>query len=309
MGSSLRGSRELARGTGAMLLATGAVIALIREATGGSWNDFDRMLVILAPAALLYALALELDRPAALARGGPGGAIQLVTAVLLIPIALELFLTWSGAGHGDLATAAVFALTALLAAVGALRIGVPYAMLLAALAALVTWLALWDLILGNPSTNTVRWLLAVGSAVLLATGIPLARGDRLGGAEIAIAGGLGALGAGAIGVVVGGVEAAFAQLGGGGFIHIHTNGAQHFGWDLYLVIVSVGLGWMGARLRARGLGYVGGVGLAVVSLSVGLRITHLEHGGSIGHDLGAWPIVLVAVGLLGVLAPVFAARE
>jgi hypothetical protein len=292
-----------------MLLATGALMALIREASGSSWNDFDRMLVILAPVALLYALALELGRPAAVSRGGPGGAIQLVTAVLLTPIGLELFLTWSGAGHGDLATAAVFAITALLGAAGALRIGVPYAMLLAALSSLVTWLALWDLIIGHPSTDTVRWLLAVGSALLLAIGVPLARGDRLGGAEIAIAGGIGAISAGAIGVVVGGVQAVFGQIGEGGLIHIHTNGAQHFGWDLYLVTVSVGLGWLGAKLRARGLGYVGGVGLAVVSVSVGLRITHLEHGGSISHDLGTWPIVMLAVGLVALLAPVYASRE
>ncbi|HEX5223826.1 MAG TPA: hypothetical protein VFW29_01735 [Solirubrobacteraceae bacterium] len=309
MRSSWRDTRELTRGSGAMLLATGALVALIREASGGSWNDFDRMLVILAPAILLYLLALELERPGSVRRGGPGGAIQLVIAVLLTPVALELFLTWSGAGHGNLVSVVLFALTALLAAVGALRIGVPYAMLLSALFALVAWLLLWDLILGHPSTGTVRWLLAVGSALMLATGIPLARGDRLGGAEIAIAGGIGAIGAGAIGVVVGAVDSVFAQLGGDRLLHFQTNGAQHFGWDLYLVIVSVGLGWLGSRLRVRGLGYVGGAGLAVASLSVGLRITHLEHGGSIGHDLGTWPIVLVAVGLLALLAPPFFARE
>jgi hypothetical protein len=46
-----------------------------------------------------------------------------------------------------------------------------------------------------------------------------------------------------------------------GLFAIHTNGLQHFGWDVYLLILSLGLVWVGSRVRARGLGYVGGVGL------------------------------------------------
>jgi hypothetical protein len=312
MRSSSRDARELVRGCGALLLAAGALVALIREAPAGSgWNDFDRLLVILAPASLLYALALELDRRGRVPRGGPGGAIQLVTAVLLTPVALELFLQWSGAGHGDLLTAAVFAVTAVLAATGALRIDVPYAMLLAALSALLTWLLLWSKILGNPSADTIRWLLVVGSALLLAIGVPLARGSRLGGAEIAIAGGIAAVGAGVIGVVIGAVVAAFVDVfPSSNVVHLVSgNAVQHFGWDLYLLIVSLALAWLGSQLPARGLGYVGGFGLAAAVLSLGLRITHLEHGGPVGHTLGAWPIVLLALGLLALLAPVFAARD
>jgi hypothetical protein len=92
-------------------------------------------------------------------------------------------------------------------------------------------------------------------------------------------------------------------------IAIHTNGLQHFGWDLYLLIVSLGLVWVGSRVRARGLGYVGGVGLVAFLISVSAQITRLESGRPRTGGVVGWPLALLIVGVLGLAAPVLCRRE
>jgi hypothetical protein len=84
---------------------------------------------------------------------------------------------------------------------------------------------------------------------------------------------------------------------------IHTNGLQHFGWDLYLLIVSLGLVWVGSRVHARGLGYVGGFGLLAFLISVSAQITRLESGRAPTTSVVGWPLALLIVGVLGLAAP------
>jgi len=99
-----------------------------------------------------------------------------------------------------------------------------------------------------------------------------------------------------------------ALSGNHGLLGIHS-GLQHFGWDLYLLVVSLLLVWVGSRVKARGLGYVGGFGLLAFAISVGLQITRIEGGHGVGHSLLGWPVVLVALGLLALFAPVVSSRR
>jgi hypothetical protein len=93
------------------------------------------------------------------------------------------------------------------------------------------------------------------------------------------------------------------------FVAIHTNGLQHFGWDLYLLIVSLGLVWVGSRVHARGLGYVGGFGLLAFLISVSAQITRLESGRAPAAGVVGWPLALLIIGVLGVAAPALYRRE
>jgi hypothetical protein len=89
----------------------------------------------------------------------------------------------------------------------------------------------------------------------------------------------------------------------------HTSGLQHFGWDLYLLVVSLVLVWVGARVRARGLGYVGGVGLLAFLISTGVQVTRLETGGEPTASIVGWPLALLIMGVAGLAAPVLYRRD
>jgi hypothetical protein len=90
---------------------------------------------------------------------------------------------------------------------------------------------------------------------------------------------------------------------------IHTNGLQHFGWDLYLLVVSLALVWVGSRVRVRGLGYVGGVGLLAFLFSVGDQVTRLESGHARTASIVGWPLALLIIGFVGLAAPTLYRRE
>jgi hypothetical protein len=250
-------------------------------------------------------------------------------------------------------SAGVFTLTGMLAAYGARRARVPYAALLAGLALLVAWLIVWGRILNHPSADTYRWLLVAGATLLLLLAARLARASAIGASEIATAGGISAVAAGMLGVIVGsfvGVfrefsktihesgsieessSSSFSSSSGPHITHVspsphlphiypsaqipssphvfpnsltaHVSGLQHFGWDLYLLIASLALVWIGSRARVRGLGYVGAAGLLVFLVSVGAQITRLEAGRGPTHGIVGWPLALLIVGVVGLAAPV-----
>lgn len=262
----------------------------------------------------------------------------MVAALLLAPLALFEFLAWAGASTKHLLyNAGVFAVTGLLAGYGARRARAPYAALLAGLALLVAWLLVWGQILNHPSADTYRWLLVAGAALLLVASAVLARASAIGAGEVAIAGGLAAVAAGVYGVIVGSFVAAFRSIttviassgatlpssrGSVVGIHrlgrprppvelvrVHTSGLQHFGWDLYLLVVSLALVWVGSRARVRGLGYVGGVGLLAFIVSVGAQLTRLESGRAPTGSIVGWPLVLLIIGVACLAAPALYRRE
>jgi hypothetical protein len=250
----------------------------------------------------------------------------LVTAALLSPVAMLALLNWLGVDNNKWSVqAAVAVATALLAFAGARRARAPYAVLIAGLALLVAWLIVWSKIVDHPSTGDYRWFLACGAVLLFAAAAGLAASGSLGVGEMTIAGAIGAVLAGAIGIIVGGFaslalagarsirgspgsEQTSETLFNHGLLGIHS-GLQDFGWDLYRLVVSLLLVWVGSRVKARGLGYVGGVGLLAFAISVGLQVAKVEGGHSPGHSLLGWPVILVALGLLALLAPVMSSRR
>ena len=234
-----------------------------------------------------------------------------------------LLLRWLGADtNNGLWQAVVFAITALLAAYGCRRARVAYAALFAALFALLTWLALWSRSLGQPIARH-RTRPARGRRRAAAAGAAgLARRHAIGAGETATAGGIAAVVAGDGGCFRGSVRgflqrpsspATKARLGKGRPGRLpdqgYTSGLQSFGWDLYLLLVSLALVWLAARTRVRGLGYVGAAGLLTFIISVGLQVTRLEAGQLPVHSLGGWPIVLVVLGALALIVPAFARGE
>jgi hypothetical protein len=310
------------RSVGGVLFAAGAVVLLVRKSGHNEWSDFEQLLAVLIPAAVLYLLALGLVEGIPSQDARPWQSVLMVVAILLSPLVLIEFLRWVGASTNDaLYEAGVFAVTGLLAGYAAQRARTPYAALLAGLAFLVAWLLVWGKILDHPSAGTYRWLLVVAAALLMAVAVALARRNEIGAGEVATAGGLAAVAAGVFGVVVGafvGLFRSITALGGSASsslsaqhlnsLSVHTSGLQHFGWDLYLLIVSLALMWTGSRWRVRGLGYVAAAGLLGFVISVGADITRVESGRAASHSVG-WPLALLLVGFAGLAAPALYRRD
>lgn len=320
--------RDLLRSAGGLLLAAGAVLLLLREPEHHHhWGHFAATLIVLLPAAVLYVLGLGVLEPSR-DRAEPAQSVLLVLAILLAPIALLELLQWVGASlHHLLYVAVVFAVTGLLAGYAAQRASAAYAALLGALAILVSWLLVWDKVIGHPSPNTIRWLLVAAAVILALSAVWLLRREAVGAGEVATVAGLAGISAGLLGVVLGlfvGVARSAIGLAGltsssssrlesagngesplGGpaarLVH-HVSGLQRLGWDVYLLVVSVALVWIGSRARVRGLGYVGGLGLFAFLVSAGAQVTRLEAGRRLATGIGGWPLVLLILGVVGLAA-------
>ncbi|HEV7162675.1 MAG TPA: hypothetical protein VGN25_05425 [Solirubrobacteraceae bacterium] len=326
MSASRREFGDLLRSGGGVLLAAGAVALLARKPGGHEWSHLGRLLIVFSPAAALYIMAITDVQGGERDTDEPWRSVLLVTAVLLGLTAMFVLLAWIGVGSQSFPRAGAFAAAGLLAGYGAHRAHVPFGALLAALASLVAWLTIWSKVL-HPSADTLRILLIAGGALLLLGSVALRRAEAIGAGELATVGGGAVVAAGVLGVVIGFFAVAFNGLvsitGSAGVVssssssgtstrslliprsahgrdseglpHL-TNGIQHFGWDLYLLVVSVVLLWVGSRSRNRGLGYVGGIGILAFLLSVGTQLTRTENGQSPSTTIVGWPLALVVVG-------------
>ena len=256
-----------------------------------------------------------------------------VAAVLLTLLALFKFLDWVGAStHHLLYDAAVLVVTGVVAAVGARRARAPYLMLLAAFALLGAWMLLWIKVFPDPSGNTVRWLLLGGGVALLLVSALVDLAGEIGAGEIATAGALGVVAAGILGVFVSAFSALFlgivapasvtsVSVGPAGKHVVHTqetvppafgghlSGSQTTGWDVYLLVVSLGLIVVAARSRRRGLGYVGVLGIVLFLVSTAAQLGRTSSGHGPSHSLLVWPLVLVLLGVAGLAAPLLRRRE
>ena len=295
------------RAVGGMLLAAGAIVVLARRGTGHHpWSDFELLLTVVVPTAVLFALAIIGRSGRTAGPADPARAVLMVSAVLLSPLALFQFLVWAGVGtHHQLPDAAVLAVTAAIAIAGARRAGTPYAVFLAGLSLLGAWTLVLLKILHPASADDVRWTLLSGGAVLTLGAGAMSLADVAGRAEIATAGGLGMVVAGLQGILVGAVGGFFSEglLGAA-----HVPGGQTTGWDVYLLVVSLAFSWGGARARLRGPSYVGAFGLLVFVIGVATQAARVQAGHTPSHSLLGWPLVLVLLGIAGLLAP-FARRR
>jgi hypothetical protein len=292
-------SGDLLRSIGGLLLASGAIALEIRKSS--SWSVGGRTLVVLIPAVVLYALALDLvgePQRGPQVDAEPWQSVLAVLAVILNSIWLVLFFRWAGL-HGSLVVIGGLGLTCISAWYAAWRANVRFAALLGALDIVVAWLALWNKLLGYQSGNTNRWLLMIIGAVLVAAAVGLARRGRREASELVTAAGVAGVLAASAGVFIDLVGFSFNRVvRAAGLAHSvgGFNARQNFFWDLLLLLIAVGLIAYGSRARVRGPGYIGGAGLFVFLFSIGLQVSARISGRPVSGTALGWPLALLLIG-------------
>jgi hypothetical protein len=290
--------RQVLRTVGGLLLGSGMLVVFIRrsDAFPDPWGDLALLLVLLAPCVFLYATGMLGARATGV--WSPWHGVFLIFGTLLVAPVLFQFLEWVGGDTGaPLNVAWIFLVTAIAGAAAAVAAGVRYTLLLASLALIVAWLALWDEILTDgvfAEVGTLRWLLVAIGAVLLLLGAGArmaggAQEAQAPGNELLTGGGLAAVGAGAI---------SFAALYTATVPGAVPSAQPTVFWDAYLLVVSVGAIVLAASLGVRGLAYAGAVGLAIFTLLVGLDLDDDQPAGKV---LG-WPLIVLVVGAVAFLA-------
>ncbi|MDX6616206.1 MAG: hypothetical protein QOD60_1297 [Solirubrobacterales bacterium] len=286
-------TRDALRKIGGLLVGLGALMILIRKSQ--DWGDFPLFLVLAIPAVLLYGLGVNTVRDTGEVR--PWQAVYTVFGLILVPFALTRFVNLIGGSAGaDLNVFWVFAVTAGLGVYAGHVVGVRFGLLAASIAAIVSWTALWDKILGDQGINghigTYRGLLGVLAILLLIAGIRLwrATADKVEGqrkfSEFLTGAGIAAvLGCGL------GISTLLTLF------PIPFTGGNPIGtsalWDVLLLVVSIALVGLGSNMGVRGPVYVGAIGLLLFLLIAGLDLNskppHPTH-------LGLWPLILLIGG-------------
>jgi hypothetical protein len=108
---------------------------------------------------------------------------------------------------------------------------------------------------------------------------------------------------GLIGVLTG-LGGAFGGLFPGG-----TDGeGQSVVWDIWLLLISLGLVAYGAVMHARGPAYVGFVGLFAFALLQGFEVNARLEGDEPDMSFAGWPLVLLLIGAVAMAAGVIGRR-
>jgi hypothetical protein len=262
-----------------------------------AWSDEALLLVLAVPFALLYGLGM-----AGRASGRdaePWQSTFLVFGTILAPFVLfQLLAVLGGDANDSIHSVWIFAVTGVLGVAATLYAGATQAAGFGALALIVAWLAFWDEVLGNPSGDTIRWLLVAVAAIYVVAAIVL---DRVGfklGAGLITAAGLATGMAGTLG--------AFGVLGLVGplpvpgptarTVEAATAGA---GWDAFLLVTSIALVAFSARTGRRGPGLVGAAGIIAFIVIVGAQVGDALAGNADPAASG-WPLLLLIAGGAGV---------
>jgi hypothetical protein len=285
--------RPVLRSLAGLLLGIGFLTVAIRRDSadifGSSWGGGAIFVTFLIPCAILLGAGLLSPRSAT---ASPWQTVYVVFGLILLPLTLAQLVNWV-ASEGDAGNALniawIFGLTALVGLYAGIVANVRYALLITALAIIVSWLGFWDQIVSGhlgDHTTTLRWLLVIIAVLLFGLG-GMAR-DR--GSDVITGAALAAIGAGAISFL--GIYAAnpFAAVP-------HANAS--FFWSLELLLVSLGAIMVAAGGRARGPAYAGALGLAFFTGIVGLDLAHPE---SPDGTLLGWPLALLIVGGLALAA-------
>jgi hypothetical protein len=310
--------RDILRIAGSVLLAAGVFALLIRK--GEDWSDFPILLVLGIPCALFYGLgigALRLGpgddvrddvavRDPAADRVGVADrvalpawrAVCLVLGIIFVAFTLEQLVQTIG-GDPDKSgwVFIIFLATAAAAAYAAFVHGLRYGALLAGLALIVSWIALWDAIV-DPSATAIRWLFLIIGAGLAVAALRLHGDDRREAPELVTAAGIAGLAAGVTALfVLGGalVGGAFASAFGAE-PDLAGGSQQGDEWNVFLLILAVALIWYGARAPWRGPAYVGTIALIVFIVAVGTDVAALFDGDEPGDGVIGWPLLLLALG-------------
>ena len=293
--------RDALRIAGSVVIAAGIFVLLIRK--GNDWADFPLLLVVGIPCALFYGLGIGALRfgPADETRGeglAAWRAVALVLGIVFVAATVsQLIETIGGDTNKSGWVFVIFLITAAAAWYAASAHGLPYGALLAGLAAIISWIALWDALV-EPSATTVRWLFVVIGALLAAAAFAMHSSGRREGPELVTAAGVAGLAAGVtalfavFGALLGSaVASAFGQepdLSGGI--------QQRQEWDVFLLLLALVLIWYGARAAWRGPVYVGAAALLAFVISAGSDIASLVQGEEASTDVVGWPLLLLVLG-------------
>jgi hypothetical protein len=281
---------------GGVLFAVGATILFARK--GNDWAAFPLLIVVAVPCAVVFGLGAL----GALATGEVARwhAVLMVAGVFLSVLAFGQL--WDTVGVNTDSSGfwfLTFACVAGLAAFASFGVGAAYQALLAALAGIATWLFFFDMILDDPGATAFRWLLLVLCLVYAAVAFALRGREAPQAPEFVTAAGIAGVSVGLIGVIAG----AGGALGSLFFGGAPAEGeGQSFIWDLWLLLISLGLVAYGALVHARGPAYVGFLGLLAFALMQGAEVNALLEGEEPDASFAGWPLVLLLIGAAALAA-------
>jgi hypothetical protein len=287
------------RALGGLLVAAGTIALLTRRTTfEDPWSDFVVVLILAVLAKSLFWSGFFGARWSDATR--PWQAIFLLLGIALTPSTLYVFVEWVG-GDADapLNLTWIFLFTAAAASLALFGARVRVAGLLAAVALVVAWVAVWHELLDDgvfDDINSLRWVLLAAAALLLpiAGAVSGSRAPEGSASDVVTVAGLSAVVAGAIVFLLPNLFIVAAGFEG--------ETPTSLFWDLELLIVSLGLiAFAGAGALSRGPGYLGAFGIAAFAFSVGFDLDDSSPAGTV---LG-WPLILLVLGAALVLASVW----
>ena len=295
--------RDWLRLAGGLAFGIGALVLAVRKLGvipgGETWSDGALLVVLAVPFAVLYGLGMAGRRSGRDAE--PWQSTFLVFATLIAPLMLfQLLAVLGGDANDSLNSVWILGLTGAIGVAAALYAGATQAAGFGALALIAAWLAFWDEVLGNPSGNTVRWLLVAIAVIYVVASVVL---DRIGfklGAGLITAAGLATAYAGALGSL--GALGLFGPLPLPGPTARTVEAATpSAGWDAFLLVTSIMLVAFSARTGRRGPGLVGGAGIVAFIVIAGAQLGDVL-AGKANPDLSGWPLLLLIVGAVGIAA-------
>jgi hypothetical protein len=306
-------TRDMLRKIGGLLIGLAAAMIYIRKGPAlavnpSQWASFPMFLVLAIPAVYLYGSIL--------ARPQTGGlrawqTVHSVFGLILVPFALAQFVDLiGGSSSAALNIFWIFGFTAALAFYAGSVAGVRVMFLLGSIAAIISWTGLWDKLLSGgvgAHYGIYRGLLGILAIGLLAGALYVWRtnpgGDDIAGTATAPSGDLGlwkaselVTGAGIAAVI--GCGLGITAIGNLNPLETGTPPIQTSNfWDIMLLLVSLGLVGIGSQIGTRGPVYVGSIGLVLFLVIAGLDLN-----GDPPHPFkfGAWPWVLLIVGVIGI---------
>jgi hypothetical protein len=300
-------TRDALRKLGGLLFAIGILMLFLRK--GGDYGDLVVFLILAIPAVFFYSEGVLTDRISGSIRAWQ--AVYSVLGLVFVPLALLQFLELIDGTPSGWNTFWVFGVTAALAFYAGVVKGIRVHLLAGSIAVIISWSGLWDSVLSDgigANFGVYRGLLGILSIVLLAAALWIWRRDddvhvadtavRDGGdrslwkaSELITGAGISAVLACSLGI-----SSVAEFVGPLGLVELRVVETAAV-WDILLLLVSLGLVAIGSAIGTRGPVYVGAVGLFLFLLIVGLD---LNEDSPQPDKLGVWPIVLIALGLIGI---------
>jgi hypothetical protein len=277
---------------GGMMFATGALVLLIRK--GSDWSDWAVFLGLLIPAAILLVLAFLGRVPGD--REGWRAAFLVFGTLLLLGAFLQLVKAAHGSPRG-LNLVWTFGVAGAVAVFTSFTLRAPFQMLLGAIFGIVAWLALWDKIIGNPSPQTLQWLLLALAVIYFVIALALVRTGQPQALDLITAASLAAVLAAAF--TFAGLASGFSGVSASALSGNVPKPSQ--GWNIFLLVVSLLSIGFGSRGPTRGPSYVGAFGLLAFIALTGTDVVHRLGGGG-GGGVAGWPLILLILGGLALVA-------